>query len=56
MNYEEALALNEGDKIIIMDTKERHTVESISGTLVNIFVLLDNGREYRHNQIEKELS
>lgn len=53
MSYEEALELNEGDTVIITETKEEKIVESVRGTLTNMFILLNNGRTYRHDQIKK---
>lgn len=51
MSYEEAFNLEKGDKVTVIDTQNQRTVESISGTLINIFVLLDDGNEYRHDQL-----
>lgn len=53
MSYEDALELNEGDKVVIIETKEQKIVESVRGTLTTMFVLLNNGRTYRHDQIRK---
>ncbi len=56
MNYNEAYSLSPGDKVVIEDTKEQRTVESISGTLNHIFILLDNGREYHQSELGKGIS
>lgn len=48
MTYEEAFGLKAGDSVIIKKTGRRAVVESIDGTLDNIFILLDDGMEYRH--------
>ena len=53
MSYDEAYDLNRGDKVTIENTKERRIVEEINGTLTHLFILLDNGREYRHDQLIK---
>lgn len=51
MNYNEAYTLKKGDKVVINDTDEEHNVESIRGTTSYIFVILDNGRSYRHDLV-----
>lgn len=53
MSYTEAYKLNIGDKVIVIETKEVHTVEQMRGTLTSLFILLDNGHAYRHDQIKK---
>lgn len=53
MSYKEAQELNEGDNVTIIETKEQKTVESVRGTLMTMFILLDNGRTYRHDEIQK---
>lgn len=50
MSYEEAFNLNIGDKVIVISTKEERTVEAIRGTTVHLFILLNNGHEYGHEQ------
>ena len=53
MSYNEAYDLNTGDKVTVIGTQEKRTVEEISGTLTHLFILLDNGHEYRHDQLVK---
>lgn len=53
MSYKEAHDLNEGDKVVIKGAQSQHTVESVKGTLAYMFVTLDNGRTYRHDEIKK---
>lgn len=53
MDYEEAYGLNVGDRVIVLETKEKHIVEYIRGTLTSLFILLDNGHAYRHDEIKK---
>lgn len=53
MSYEEAFNLNIGDKVIVISTKEERTVEAIRGTTVHLFILLDNGRDYSHEQLKR---
>lgn len=53
MSYEDAHNLKEGDLVIIKDTQEEYAVETINGTTAYIFVLLNNGRTYRNDQIRK---
>lgn len=51
MTYDEAFGLKAGDSVIIKKTGRRAVVESIDGTLDNIFVLLDDGMEYQHTYL-----
>lgn len=51
MTYEEAFGLKAGDSVIIKKTGRRAVVESIDGTLDNIFILLDDGVEYQHTYL-----
>lgn len=51
MTYDEAFGLKAGDSVIIKKTGRRAVVESIDGTLDNIFVLLDDGMEYLHTYL-----
>lgn len=53
MSYEEAFDLNVGDKVTVISTKEDHTIEAISGTLIHLFILLDNGHEYEHSELRR---
>ena len=53
MSYEEAFGLEIGDKVTIISTEEERTVEAIRGTLVHLFILLDNGHEYGHDQLKR---
>ena len=53
MSYKEAYGLDVGDSVIVLETQEKHTVEHIRGTLTSLFILLDNGHAYRHDQIKK---
>lgn len=53
MSYEEAWKLKAGDRVVVRDKKQSHTVEQVSGTYTYLFILLDNGFEYLHTQVEK---
>ena len=52
MSYEEAFKLHKGDKVTVIETQEQRIVDSISGTMKYLFILLDNGYEYPHNQLK----
>lgn len=53
MSYKEAYDLNIGDNVIVIGTEEQRTVEEISGTSSHLFILLDDGCKYRHDQLMK---
>ena len=54
MTYKTALNLKPGDKVAIKATGEPHTVRCIEGTTQSIFVILDSGDEYRHDQLRRK--
>lgn len=54
MNYEEALRLKSGDKVIVVETGEEKRVEFVSGTLKDLFILLDDGHDYHQSQLKRK--